>query len=383
MDQATSNFEEKVFEVLRPVIDPELNMSIVDAGMIKGARLEDGRAVVKVALTIAGCPLRSTIEQAVESRVASLEGVDEVSVEMAEMTPAERSAVMDRVRRMRHENPESTEVPPHTRVVAIASGKGGVGKSTLSVNIATSLARTGYTVGLLDADIWGFSVPRMLGVSARLGGRDEKIEPHVLEIGSGKLKLASTGLLVDREEQALMWRGLVLSRALEQFLKDVRWGPMEYLVVDLPPGTGDIQMALARLLPRSQVIVVTTPQRSAMTVASRVANMARRLYLHVAGVIENMSAFVCEHGARYEIFGKGGGEELARSLGVPLLGTVPLDPALMAAADSGRPLVISDPKSLSARAVEAIVQKICCDLLPPLDDSSCTARVSELTVKPL
>ncbi len=378
----TAEFEEKVREALRSVVDPELGIDIVEAGMFKGASLDDGKAVVKVALTIAGCPLRGPIQRAVEARVASLEGVREVVVEMGEMDPAERSVVMDRVRRKRHENPEATEVPPDTQVIAVASGKGGVGKSTLSVNLAASLALRGHAVGLLDADIWGFSVPRMLGVSGRLGGREGKIEPWLVEVGSGLLKVTSTGLLVDREEQALMWRGLVLARAFEQFLKDVRWGPMDYLVVDLPPGTGDIQMALARLLPHAEVVVVTTPQRSAMTVASRVANMARRSYLHILGVVENMSYFTCEHGTRYDVFGKGGGTELAEHLGVPLVGQVPLDAALMEAADTGAPAVVSDPQAPSAVAIRSIAETISCELLPPLDDTSCTAQVEGLAVRP-
>lgn len=383
MAEDEERFAEKVRDVLRSVIDPELGVDIVEAGMFKGAALDDGRAIVRVALTIAGCPLRNSIEQAVKSRVGGVEGVREVEVEMAEMTPQERSAVMDRVRKLRHDNPEETEVPPNCHVIAVASGKGGVGKSTLAVNLACSVASRGHAVGLLDADIWGFSVPRMLGVSARLGGKDGKIQPYSVEVGAGSIKLASTGLLVDSEDRALMWRGLVLSRALEQFMKDVRWGEMQYMVVDLPPGTGDIQMALARLLPRSEVLVVTTPQLSAMKVASRVANMARRSYLHVLGVVENMSAFVCEHGTKYEIFGSGGGSKLASDLGVPLLGQVPLDPALMRAADRGEPLVLSDPRSPSAEAISAIAEKLCCELLVDIDDATCTARVAELSVKPV
>jgi ATP-binding protein involved in chromosome partitioning len=384
MDDRAGDFESTVREALRSVVDPELGIDIVEAGMFKGAELdEDGKAVVRVALTIAGCPLRGTIQQAIEARVAAVDGVTDVEVEMAEMTSQERSSVMDRVRRLRHDNPEVTTVPPNTRVVAIASGKGGVGKSTLSVNIASELALRNYDVGLLDADIWGFSIPHMLGVSARLTGKDGMIEPHRVPIGDGSIELVSTGLLVDSEEQALMWRGLVLSRALEQFLQDVRWGPMDYLVVDLPPGTGDIQMALSRLLPSSEVVVVTTPQRSAMTVASRVANMARRSYLHVLGVVENMSAFICDHGSRYDIFGARGGEELSRSLGVPLIGSVPFDPALMTAADHGIPLVVSDPDSRSASAIREIVDRVCCELIPPLDDASCTAKSPELAVKPV
>jgi ATP-binding protein involved in chromosome partitioning len=267
-------------------------------------------------------------------------------------------------------------VPLTTRVIAVASGKGGVGKSSVTVNLATAMAAQGLNVGVLDADIWGFSVPRMLGISGRLGaGDDRKINPHELAIGTGTLQVVSMGFLVEDEEQALMWRGLMLSKALEQFLTDVGWGPMDYLLVDMPPGTGDIQMALGRLLPRTELLVVTTPAVAAQKVAIRVADMARRSYLKVLGVIENMSTFTCEHGSSYALFGEGGGKTLATDIDVPLLGQVPLEPAVSAANDAGQPLSVVAPDSAAGRAFAAIAERISSELLPPVDMAGCTARM--------
>ena len=262
-------------------------------------------------------------------------------------------------------------VDPLTRVVAVGSGKGGVGKSSLSVNLAVALAAAGRRVGLLDADIWGFSIPRMLGVSgARLeAGPDRKIVP----LEAAGLQLVSTGLLLDDEDRALMWRGLMLSKALEQFLRDVAWDPgLDYLVLDLPPGTGDVQMALARLLPQAGLVVVTTPQKAAQKVAVRVADMARRSYLPVVGVIENMSGFTTEDGRHYALFGEGGGRELAEALGVPLLAEVPLDPFVVEGGDNGRPVVTAHPEAPSARAITAAAARLQ-ELLPPAAAETCTA----------
>ena len=292
------------------------------------------------------------------------------------MTQDQRSAVMQRVRKQLADNPPPTEVPLTTRVIAVASGKGGVGKSSVTVNLATAMAARGLNVGVLDADIWGFSVPRMLGIHGRLGATDaRKIRPNELTVGDGHLQVVSMGFLVEDEEQALMWRGLMLSKALEQFLTDVGWGPMDYLLVDMPPGTGDIQMALGRLLPRTELLVVTTPALAAQKVATRVADMARRSYLKVLGVIENMSTFTCEHGTEYALFGEGGGAALARDIGVPLLAQVPLEPAVSAANDAGRPLSTSAPESAAGQVFASIAERISAELLPPLDMAGCTARI--------
>ncbi|MCU1450318.1 MAG: putative Mrp family protein [Acidimicrobiales bacterium] len=366
-----------VVAVLRGVVDPELGSDIVDLGMVGDVDVGgDGLVTVEVALTISGCPLRSQIREDVESKVRGLPGVTDAKVSFGEMTQEQRSAVMQRVRRKLADNPPATEVPLTTRVIAVASGKGGVGKSSVTVNLATAMAALGLNVGVLDADIWGFSVPRMLGISGRLGaGDDRKIKPHQLDIGKGTLQVVSMGFLVEDEEQALMWRGLMLSKALEQFLTDVGWGPMDYLLVDMPPGTGDIQMALGRLLPRTELLVVTTPALAAQKVAIRVADMARRSYLKVLGVIENMSTFTCEHGSEYALFGEGGGQTLATDIDVPLLGQVPLEPEVSAANDAGQPLSVVAPDSAAGRAFAAIAQRISSELLPPVDMAGCTARM--------
>jgi ATP-binding protein involved in chromosome partitioning len=370
--------ETAVRETLRGVRDPELHASIVDLGMVRDVRIDaDGRVTVKVALTTAGCPLRGQIRDDVESKVRGLPGVAAVSVEYGEMTPDEKSAVMQRARWQAREDAPATEVMANTRVLAIASGKGGVGKSSITVNLAAALAAPGRTIGVLDADIWGFSVPRMLGAEGRLGGTDGKIEPQVVEAGAGSIKVVSMGFLVDDDATALMWRGLILSKALEQFLVDVRWGDMDYLLIDMPPGTGDIQMALARLLPSTELLVVTTPAAAAQRVAARVADMARRSYLKVAGVIENMSAFVAPDGSRHAIFGEGGGAELASEIGAPLLGQVPIEPAVSAGGDAGRPIAVGDPDSPAGQAFRDIAEVIVREILPPVEMGGCTARVFE------
>src|SRR5919205_1153320 len=272
--------EADVLGTLRGVVDPELGSDIVDLGMVQAVDVgADGAVRVTVALTIAGCPLRVQIRQDVEAKVRSIPGVTDVKVDFGEMTQAQRSDVMQRARKKAAANAPETEVPLTTRVLAVASGKGGVGKSSVTVNLASALAARGFTVGVLDADIWGFSVPRMLGVQGRLGaGDDRKIRPHEIPVGQGRLKVVSMGFLVDDEDSAIMWRGLMLAKALEEFLVKVAWGSLDYLLLDMPPGTGDIQMALGRLLPRANMLIVTTPAVAAQKVAVRVAGMAPRAY---------------------------------------------------------------------------------------------------------
>ena len=369
--------ESDVINTLRGVVDPELGADIVELGMVRDVTVgDDGDVRVAVALTISGCPLRTQIRDDVEHKLTGVPGVRSVKVDFGEMTPEQRTDVMQRARKKAADNAPDTEVSLSTRIIAVASGKGGVGKSSVTVNLATALAQRGFTVGVLDADIWGFSVPRMLGVTGRLGGDgDGKISPHDVPVGAGRLKVVSMGLLVDDEDKAIMWRGLMLAKALEEFLIKVSWGEMDYLLLDMPPGTGDIQMALGRLLPRSEMIVVTTPALAAQKVAVRVADMARRSYLKVLGVIENMSAFTCDHGQTYALFGEGGGQLLADELGAPLIGQVPLEPAVSAANDAGMPLALAAPGCQAGVAFAAIAARIADELLPPVDMSGCSARM--------
>ena len=369
--------EADVLATLRGVVDPELGSDIVDLGMVQEVDVSpDGFVRVKVALTIAGCPLRVQIRDDVKAKVRAVPGVNDIKVEFGEMNQAQRTDVMQRARKKASENAPETEVPLTTRIVAVASGKGGVGKSSVTVNLASSLAMRGFTVGVLDADIWGFSVPRMLGVTGRLSAADERrIRPAEIPVGEGRLKVVSMGLLVEDEDMAIMWRGLMLAKAFEEFLQKVAWGDLDYLLLDMPPGTGDIQMALGRLLPQAHMLIVTTPAHAVQKVATRVADMARRSYLTVLGVIENMTEFVCEHDGHYPLFGTGGGQALAEDLGVPLVGQIPLEPAVSSANDAGRPLSVAAPGSQAAAAFAEVARQIAEDLLPPVDMEGCTARM--------
>jgi ATP-binding protein involved in chromosome partitioning len=369
-----------VLQLLRGVIDPELGGNVVDLGMVPNVSVgPEGDVRVVVKLTIAGCPLRTQIKNDVEARVAHHPGVRTVSIEWGEMTPDERGDVMLKARWHARESAPDTEIPAGTRVLAVASGKGGVGKSSVTVNLAAALAQRGFTVGVLDADIWGFSIPRMLGVPGRLAGAKDdegraRIIPNEKRIGAGVVKVVSTGNLVEDEGTALMWRGLMLTKAVEQFLRDVQWGALDYLLIDMPPGTGDVQMGLARLLPRTDLIIVTTPAVSAQKVAVRAADMARRSFLRVAGVIENMSTFTCEHGDTYALFGSGGGQALADDIGVELLGEVPLEPAVAAGGDDGVPVVLGDGGP-AADAFRAIADRLVSETVPPVDMAGCSARL--------
>jgi ATP-binding protein involved in chromosome partitioning len=367
--------------VLRGVIDPELGADIVDLGMAQDATVDaDGRVVVGLALTTAGCPLRAQLRSDVRTRVGELPGVTAVEIDWREMTPEQRSHAMERARW--HARDDSrTAVPATARVLAVASGKGGVGKSSVSANLAAALAARGFAVGVLDADIWGFSLPRMLGVAGRLRAEADhegrkRILPERVDVGAGRLEVVSMGLLVDDETDALMWRGLVLNRAVQHFLEDVAWpDDLQYLVIDMPPGTGDVQMGLARMLPQAEMVVVTTPARAAQQVAARAVTMARKSYLRVLGVIENMSSFECDHGETYPLFGQGGGAALAEDAGVALLGSIPLEPAVSAGGDAGRPVALGDGRA--ADAFRSIATLLADELAPPVDMAGCSARLLE------
>ena len=376
-----------VLAALRGVIDPELGSDIVDLGMARSAEVQpDGTVDVTVALTTAGCPLRSQLQHDVVARIGSLPGVTDVRLHWAEMTADQRASAMAKARLNITQRPEDTSVPLGAKVILIASGKGGVGKSSVTVNLAAALARRGHKVGVLDADIWGFSVPRMLGVEGRLAGTThdgrKQMVPIERPIGDGVVRVVSMGFLVDDEETALMWRGLMLNRGVQHFLQDVRWGDdLDYLLIDMPPGTGDVQMGVAKLLPRAEVIVVTTPAQAAQKVAVRVVGMARKSYLRVAGVIENMSAFNCEHGETYELFGAGGGQQLAHDAGVPLLGSVPLEPSVSAGGDSGSPVTLGDGPA--ADALLHIAQRIVDEAVPLAAMAGCSARMLDAAVAAL
>ncbi|MGH9006820.1 MAG: P-loop NTPase [Acidimicrobiales bacterium] len=365
--------EADVLEALRAVIDPELGDNVVDLGMVTGVVVEPSGAVrVDVALTIAGCPLRRQLDHDVTTRVAALPGVSSVEVRMGEMDAAARAQVMSRARWKAREGAPDTGIPAQTRILAVGSGKGGVGKSSVTVNLAVALANRGLTVGILDADIWGFSVPRLLGMEGGVEARKGKMIPLERPVGAGLLKVLSMGFLAD-EDRAIMWRGLLLNRAVQQFLQDAEWGDLDYLLIDLPPGTGDVQMGLARMLPRTELLIVTTPPVAAQMVAARAADMARRGYLRVTGVIENMSDFTCEHGTSYELFGSGGGERLAAEIGVPLVGTVPIHPAIGAGGDAGSPVALGDGELAAVFAELARV--VAEEVAPLLETSGCTARL--------
>ena len=394
-DDVTVPTADDVYDILRNVIDPELGSDIVDLGMVKGASVgEDGTAKITIALTTMGCPLRAQIKQDAVLRVGELAGINDVKVDWTVLTSEEKANTMAKARQRIAENPSDTAVGINTRVLLIASGKGGVGKSTVTVNLATALAASGYSVGVLDADIWGFSVPRMLGLEGRLEGEivddeaateaggeaalgEKKILPLEKSVPPGSLKVVSMGLLVDREETALMWRGLILSRAVRHFLEDVLWGDLDYLLVDMPPGTGDVQMGIAKLLPRAEMIIVTTPSTAAQKVAVRAATMGQKNYLRIIGVVENMTSFTSSDGATHSVFGEGGGEALATEVGVPLLGQIPLDAAVSAASDNGEPLLSGDASdtsdSTAAKAFRLLADKIVTEVAPPM--AGCTARL--------
>jgi len=333
-----------ILRALDSVIDPELRKPVTDLDMVRSVEIDGGRVHVEIALTIAGCPLRSSFQDQVREHVGAVAGVEEVELSFDVMTPDERAALTTRLRGSVTERTKGISLDASTRVVAVCSGKGGVGKSSLSANLAVALSQLGQQVGILDADVYGHSIPHVLGISQRPVVVDRMIVPPVKD----GLKLMSIGFFLD-DNQPVMWRGPMLHRALEQFLSDVHWGELDTLVVDMPPGTGDVAISLGQLLPRAEVLVVTTPQPAALEVASRAGGMARKTNMRLIGVVENMAG---------EVFGSGGGAELADELGVPLLGSVPLDPRLCACGDAGTPVVAAEPDAPAARAIAAIAGRV-------------------------
>lgn len=365
---------ERLVEALRPVEDPELHRSIVDLGMLRRAELDGGgTAHIVVALTVAGCPLRNEIQNRVTAAAGALDGVTAVQLDFTVMTDDER----EQLRRSLHGDAggpaghghghghaEGRAIPfaqpgSATRPLLISSGKGGVGKSSVTTNVAVALAQAGWSVGVVDADIYGYSIPRMLGTDRQPTIIDEMLIPPERH----GVRCISMGYFAPPGE-AIIWRGPMLHKALEQFLADVFWDQPDFLLIDMPPGTGDIALSLSQYLPRGEVYVVTTPQPAAQKVARMSAAMADKVNLPVKGIIENMSWFTGDDGKRYELFGAGGGAELAAELGVPLLGQLPLVPALREGSDTGVPITVTDPDGEAAATFRDIAQQIAVDLKP-------------------
>jgi ATP-binding protein involved in chromosome partitioning len=340
--------EEQILDVLRRVIDPELRKDIVSLGMVRSIdQPEEGRVDVMVSLTTPGCPIRSHFEQAVVQNVTSLDGVDRVNVRFDVLSDDEKQGLQQKLGRQGG-LPQGA-LAAVKNVICIGSGKGGVGKSTVTANLAAALQAEGKSAAALDADVWGYSIPRMLGVHGRpMVSAQRKILP--LEAHGG-VRVISIEFFLNERDQAITWRGPMLHKAIRQFLEDVDWGELDYLLIDLPPGTGDVSMTLAQLLPQAKFVVVTTPQPAAQNVAKRAAESAGRFDLEILGVVENMSGFTTPDGQRFTIFGEGGGQELADELDVPLLGKIPLQEELRISADEGRPLVLEDPDAPASQAI--------------------------------
>jgi ATP-binding protein involved in chromosome partitioning len=368
---------DEILRALERVIDPELKRPVTELDMVRGVEIAGGDVRVTIALTVAGCPLRDSFQTQVAEVLRDVPGVERVALDFDVMTPEERQALTTKLRAGFEGRGKGLSLEASTRVIAVCSGKGGVGKSTLTANLAVALAQTGKQVGILDADVYGHSIPHVLGIHQKPVLVDKMIVPPVKFLGrsrsiqSGRpvssdglasklaipdddvasdvsVKLMSIGFFLD-DNQPVMWRGPMLHRALEQFLSDVHWGHVDVLVVDMPPGTGDVAISLGQLLPRAETLVVTTPQPAAQEVASRAGVMAQKTGMRLIGVVENMTG---------EVFGSGGGDRLADELGVPLLGRVPLDPLLRECGDAGEPLMVSAPSSASAAALRAIADEV-------------------------
>jgi len=335
---------------LEGVIDPELKRSVVELDMVRNVGIEGPDVAVTIALTVPGCPLRASFEEQVEEALRPIEGIRSVTLDFDVLSPEERQALTAKLRGDVAERTPGVSVDATTRVIAIASGKGGVGKSSLTANLAAAFSRLGHKTGVLDADVYGYSIPTMLGISQRPIAVDKMIVPPV----RGDLKVMSIGFFLD-DNSPVMWRGPMLHRALEQFLSDVHWGELDTLVVDMPPGTGDVAISLGQLLPRAEAVVVTTPHRAAQQVAVRAAHMARKTNMRLLGVIENMS---CGAGTGEELFGSGGGDALAAEVETELLARIPFEPRLAALADEGEPIVLAEPDAEVSQAIMGLAEAI-------------------------
>jgi ATP-binding protein involved in chromosome partitioning len=345
--------EQDVRTALVAVIDPEIRRSVVELDMVRAVAVDGSGVEVTIALTVPGCPMKANLEQQVREHVGAVDGVESVAVAFDVMSPEQRTALRQRLSGAPAGEERTLSLEPATRVIAVASGKGGVGKSTLTANLAAALVGEGKRVGVLDADVWGYSIPRMYG----LGSTRPPVsaERKIIPLDAHGVKVMSIGFFVE-EDAAVVWRGPMLHKALTQFLQDVEWNALDYLLIDLPPGTGDVSMTLAQLLPQAQFLIVTTPQPTAQKVARRAAQMADKVSLEIGGIVENMTAFTTPSGERFAIFGEGGGQELADELDVPLLGKVPLTMPLREHADSGVPLVVEDPEDPAAQAIRQVAR---------------------------
>ena len=344
---------DEIVKALENVIDPELGRSVVELDMVRDVRIDGANVGVTIALTVAGCPLRASFEEQVDRALRPLDGIERVELDFDVMSPEEKEVLTTKLRGGVAERTPGIAVDAKTRVLALASGKGGVGKSSLSANLAAAFCRLGQKTGVLDADVYGYSIPHMLGVNQRPIAVDKMIVPPV----RGELKVMSIGFFLDGNEP-VMWRGPMLHRALEQFLSDVHWGDLDTLVVDMPPGTGDVAISLGQLLPRAEAVVVTTPHRAAQQVAVRAAQMCQKTNMRVLGAVENMSFLSGPNGERQELFGNGGGAALAREADIPLLAEIPFDPRLGALADEGEPIVDVEPDSDVSQAIIGLARAI-------------------------
>ena len=346
--------KDQVIEALRGVMDPELHRSIVELNMVKEVSIQDGAVRVEVLLTISGCPLREAIIDSIKAKVRDLPGVDQVDVHLGVMTQEQRQALIGQLRPGPQRQAPLLSPTSTTRVLVVASGKGGVGKSTVTTNLAVALAKRGRKVGIADADVYGFSIPQMLGIK----GRPTTIDQMIIPLERAGVRAISMGFMVD-ETEAVVWRGPMLHKAVTTFLGEVHWGDVEDLLIDLPPGTGDVSLTIAQTLPRAEMLIVTTPQAAAATVAYRAGRMAEKVNMPVVGIIENMSYYLAAPGAEPSyIFGQGGGARLAEMIGAPLLGQIPLDPAIREGGDTGQPVTLTHPEAPSSLVFYAIADAL-------------------------
>jgi ATP-binding protein involved in chromosome partitioning len=361
MSAPATTIEDAIQAALATVDDPEIHRPITDLGMVKGFTVAGGRVTVELLLTVSGCPLRDKLNADITAALTKIPGITAVDVDFGVMSEEQRKALQASLRGGATAEPVIPFAQPgsRTRVYAVASGKGGVGKSSVTVNLAAALAKRGLSVGLVDADIYGHSVPRMLGVT----GRPTRVEDMIMPPESHGVKVISIGMFT-ADNAAVVWRGPMLHRALQQFLADVYWGDLDVLLLDLPPGTGDVAISLAQLLPNAEILVVTTPQTAAAEVAERAGAIALQTHQRLIGVVENMSWLELPDGSRMEVFGSGGGatvsESLTRTVGasVPLLGQIPLDTKVREAGDAGMPIVLTDPDSPASKALEAVASRL-------------------------